>query len=942
MPDLPPIRLPLIEPLENRDATTTTDAKVLNGLIEQSTRGTLRVIKRPGQRLAFSGTPGIGQGVDNYLGNLYSISGDFLNAFGSTGLVLTATQVTGSAAFSTRTLQASIGYQGKLWVFGGINSAGVALNDIWSSVDGLSWTNVGTGAWSPRGGMEIINFNNTLYLMGGIDNSANLLSDVWSSVDGVNWTLLTVAAWPGRYNFGLTSSTSLLYVAGGAAGVANGDSSMYSDVYSSSDGVSWTRLVANAPWVARTNFGFFYLNNTLFVIGGLLLDQFAKATSDLWSSPDGITWTRASTNPFAMSASGVWPVAAFSSYGVDFPIPAPVTVSGGVGGTGAAAWAFVDPNDDADDDAAFGTYTQISFNNVGSGYTGAPNVTLGNSVGVEASAYAFLDGTANSGAKQLQAAALNGTVYLLEYNASGTYVQRIWSTTDGLTYTNTGTNFAAGWPVRSGQGFFAFGNLWLIAGNNTTTSTFYNDVWAVNVTGIQIPLNPNVPGLFYHFTQTSTAITTPLLVFKSTRDLFSYNSALHALTKLSNVANYPTVTVPGIVYLDTYFFVMDPQGRIWNSAQNDPSTWTALGTIAMQNEPNGGVAIAKYLNYIVAFGVWTTEFFYDNANPAPGSPLSPNTSLPVQIGCAAGESVLEMQGNVVWIGQTRREGASVFWFNGYQPAKISTPFVDRILQADPLTNIAALSVDMFGHSCYVLTLKTTNITLVYNFDSGLWTIFTSSTQNDSLPATLLQADPYGTVTAIVPGHGAQDGDPAVIQGATVMDYNGLFNITYVDPNTFTYVIQTRPPVNPGLATYANFAENAFRPVASAQIADLDYLQDPTSGAVYAQDSTDVTDNGGPIDLTIITDRYDGGTSEWKVHARLTLICDIEVYNVMASYSDTDYQSWSMSRFMSTNQGQRATVTPCGRFRRRAFKIRHTSPTVFRAEALELLLIKGSF
>jgi hypothetical protein len=946
--DQPPVRFPLVEPLENRDFSTSEDAKILNGIVEQSTRGTLRVIKRPGQRVAFQGTPGTGQGIDNYLNNLYSISGDVLNAFGASSVVLTAQQVTGSAGFTPRTDAMGIGFQGKLWIFGGFNATGVPLNDIWSSVDGLAWTNNGTAAWFPRGGAGVIVFNNILYLIGGATGvgSGNVIfGDVWSSPDGLTWTQINAGAVPPRFNFGLTSSSSVMYVAGGTAGPASNGAgqTFYSDVWSSPDGISWTRLTKAAPWVARDNFGFFWLNNKLFVVGGQLSDPFHLATSDLWSSPDGTVWTRVSANPFGVAASGVWPIAAFYSNGVDFPIPSPITVTGGTGGTGATAWAFTDPDDDFERSPFdLGNYLQLTFNNVGSGYTGAPTLTFGTNVGVEVGAYALLDGTANGGAKQLQATILNGTIYLLEYNASGTDVERIWSTTDGVTYTNTNTNFAQGWPVRSGGAFFGFGNLWEIGGEATATSTFFNDVWAVDFVGLTIPLNPNVPNGFYHFTQTSTSITTPLLVFKSTHDLYSFNSALNALTKLSNVPNYPTVTVPGIVYLDTFFFVMDVNGNILNSNQNDPSTWTALGTIAMENEPNGGVAIAKYLNYVVGFGVWSMEFFADAGALPPGSPLLPNTSLPSLVGCAAGESVIEMQNSVVWIGQTRREGASVYMIQNYMPLKISTAFVDRILQNDPLTSVSAFSVDQFGHSCYVLTLHTSNITLVYSFDSGMWTMFTSNTQNDTQQVTLLEADPYGTVTAIVPGNGAADGDPVVISGATIPDYNGIFNITVVDQNTFTYQIQTAPVGNPGNAGFASFTENAFRPVASAQVMDVDYLQDPVSGAVYAQDSTDVTDNGGPINLEIVTDRYDGGITQWKVCRRITLVADIQPFNVMVSYSDNDYQTFSASRFMSTQQGQRATVTPAGRFRRRAFKIRHTEPVAFRAEALELEIILGSF
>ena len=41
----------------------------------------------------------------------------------------------------------------------------------------------------------------------------------------------------------------------------------------------------------------------------------------------------------------------------------------------------------------------------------------------------------------------------------------------------------------------------------------------------------------------------------------------------------------GIVYLDSYFFVMDTNAVIYNSALNDPTTWDALDIITAEKEP---------------------------------------------------------------------------------------------------------------------------------------------------------------------------------------------------------------------------------------------------------------------------------------------------------------------------------------------------------------------
>lgn len=948
MADAKPLRIPLIEPLETRDATTLFDAKAVNCVTESTPRGELMARKRPGLSFAFQGKLGAGQGITNYQNNLYSISGDFLNVLSGVTPTLAATQATGAAAFSARVGPAVVGFNGYMYVMGGTNSSGLVLNDVWKSADGVNWVQVtGSAPWAARTKAQAIVFNNVMYIMGGASsNTGAHYGDVWSTSDGVTWTQRNPSAWPARRRFGVTVYNNRIWIAGGAGQDATNNpgypSTKYSDVWYTTDGTNWTQAVAQAPWVARSDLALYAVGTTLYILGGLFIDAFSKATSDLWKSADnGMTWTLVSSNPFGVAASGVWPIATLNSAGQDFTIPSGVTVGSGA----ATAFAFTDFDDDGDDDdLEVGPYNQVTFSAVGS-YTATPSLTLGTNVGFNAGAYALLDGTANGGSKALRVTTFNSIVYVLELQATGTYNHVLWQSTDGVTFTNTNANFAAGWTPRDGE-FFSAGNLWFTSGLNAS-STYFNDVWYLSVGGNNFALNPNVANGFYHFNQTPSTITSPLLVFKSTKDLFDFNAALQTLTKLSNVANYPATTVPGLAVLDAQFFVMDPQGRIWGSAINDPTTWTSTNVIAMQNEPTGGVAIAKLATYIVAFGQWTTEFFYDAGIAPPASPLLPQTSLPFDVGCVNGESVREMQGNIIWVGQTKIEGQGVYMFQNYTPTRISTAFVDRILQSDPLQNVTAINVDASGYSLYILTLKNSNITLVYSFNTKLWDVWTSTVAKATVTIQSLASDPYGLVTASATNHGLSDGDPVVISGASNNSYNGLWNAMVVDPNTFTYLIPAAVSANVGTALLTGFTETAFAPVASAQVLNLDYLQDPTNGAIYSQNFTTYGDAPGaagtvPINVRIVTNRFDAETSEWKHCRRISLIGDLVSSNAVLAYTDNDYQSYSSFRTMPLNQGQRATLTPAGRFRRRAFQLRHTAYTPFRAMALELEIIKGGF
>lgn len=88
------------------------------------------------------------------------------------------------------------------------------------------------------------------------------------------------------------------------------------------------------------------------------------------------------------------------------------------------------------------------------------------------------------------------------------------------------------------------------------------------------------------------------------------------------------------------------------SALENVSSWSALEFIGTQIEPDKGVYLAKHNNYLAAFKQYSTEFFYDAANPT-GSILAPVQNSAFKVGCASDASVKEMAGTVVWMGQSK-------------------------------------------------------------------------------------------------------------------------------------------------------------------------------------------------------------------------------------------------------------------------------------------------
>jgi len=231
---------------------------------------------------------------------------------------------------------------------------------------------------------------------------------------------------------------------------------------------------------------------------------------------------------------------------------------------------------------------------------------------------------------------------------------------------------------------------------------------------------------------------------------FTYTFAGSATTPATGTitATGGAVTVPGIAFLDQYFFVMDTNAIIYNSALNDATSWNALDFIKAETQPGAGVALAVSQSYIIAFKEWSTEFFYDAAN-ATGSPLSPVSNGFNLIGCASGDSVANLDGALFWVSKTRQKGRGVHMMVGLQEKLISTPNIERILGLSTLETVYSYGVKIAGHGFYVLTLVDQNITLVYDIASGMWSQWSSLTLGTPVSVTSITLS--GTTATVTTG-----------------------------------------------------------------------------------------------------------------------------------------------------------------------------------------------
>ncbi|MEX2235099.1 MAG: hypothetical protein WD824_23245 [Cyclobacteriaceae bacterium] len=180
-------------------------------------------------------------------------------------------------------------FNNRFWISGGMDyPTNTLLNEIWSSADGKTWARTVTNAeWSPRKGHTLVVFNNKLWLFGG-EVSVNEdktpkehINDIWSSTDGIRWTkVLDTAPWNGRFNPRLLVFKDRLWLVGGQG---------ESDIWRSDDGKNWTQVKTDCPWKDRYDYGAIVFDNLMWVYGGRESNA-RNAYKDVWFSIDGSHW----------------------------------------------------------------------------------------------------------------------------------------------------------------------------------------------------------------------------------------------------------------------------------------------------------------------------------------------------------------------------------------------------------------------------------------------------------------------------------------------------------------------------------------------------------------------------------------------------------------------------------------------------------------------------
>jgi Kelch motif protein len=188
------------------------------------------------------------------------------------------------AGWSPRLAAGVVVFKDRMWMLGGIENYFFGddadlTNDVWCSRDGKQWEQVTARAgWSPRAYHQAVVLDGKMWVMGGGNYvpKHHALNDVWCSEDGVTWTQVTEAApWGPRLWFSSVVYRDRMWVLGGWSQKTDN----YGDVWHSADGKNWTQFQSDVVWRPRHEHSAFVFQDKIWVAGG----HARPLDSEVWS-----------------------------------------------------------------------------------------------------------------------------------------------------------------------------------------------------------------------------------------------------------------------------------------------------------------------------------------------------------------------------------------------------------------------------------------------------------------------------------------------------------------------------------------------------------------------------------------------------------------------------------------------------------------------------------
>jgi hypothetical protein len=169
----------------------------------------------------------------------------------------------------------------------------------------------------------------------------------------------------------------------------------------------------------------------------------------------------------------------------------------------------------------------------------------------------------------------------------------------------------------------------------------------------------------------------------------------------------PLQIVGPMVQMNDFTYVMTRSGKVYNSDRDSITSWNTAGFVDAQSYPDRGLGLARYKHHLIAFGEESIEFWQDEGNAAPASPLGAATQAFIKFGSYNQKSFINIDDELWFIGKSNTANFGLYKLSGYTPVLVSQP--------SQSAHLSVGEVDLQPYSAYGTSHIIINVTRGPNF-----------------------------------------------------------------------------------------------------------------------------------------------------------------------------------------------------------------------------------
>lgn len=173
-------------------------------------------------------------------------------------------------------------------------------------------------------------------------------------------------------------------------------------------------------------------------------------------------------------------------------------------------------------------------------------------------------------------------------------------------------------------------------------------------------------------------------------------------------------------FLDGFTLFNQPgTGKFWATSAYGAGLIDPLDFATAEGAPDPLVSLLVDHREIWLLGSESIEVWYNAGNP--DFPFERISGAFLEHGCAAAHSVEKIDNTVFWLGRDDKGKGMVWRAEGYSPRRISTHEIEtKISNYSRIDDAVSWTYQQDGHSFYVLSFPTEDVTWCYDASTGKW------------------------------------------------------------------------------------------------------------------------------------------------------------------------------------------------------------------------------